>query len=120
MVKEVTVIGAGTMGNGIAHIFAMEGFRVVLCDINQAGLDKAITTISANLDRMVKKEILSEDKKLSSLHNITTSTDLSSAVKNADLVIEVRRTVFERDRNFNLFEKFEMPAITRFFNLNGT
>lgn len=88
MVKEITVIGAGTMGNGIAHIFAMEGFRVVLCDINQAGLDKAITTISSNLDRMVKKEVLSEEKKLSTLQNITTSTDLSRAVNNVDLVIE--------------------------------
>ena len=86
--RNITVIGAGTMGNGIAHIFAMKSFSVTLVDISAAALEKAIVTIGKNLDRMVRKEKISEADKAATLSNIITSTDLVEGVKNADLVIE--------------------------------
>ena len=86
--KNITVIGAGTMGNGIAHTFAQSGYTVKLVDISSDALDKAIATITKNLDRMLSKEKISEEDKESTLSNITIHTDLSSAVKGADLVVE--------------------------------
>lgn len=86
--QNITVIGAGTMGNGIAHIFAMKNFSVTLVDISATALEKAITTITKNLDRMVRKEKISLADKTATLGNITTSTDLPAGVKNADLVVE--------------------------------
>src|SRR5690606_4282799 len=86
--KNVTVIGAGTMGNGIAHTFAQNGFKVRLIDINKATLKKALDTISKNLDRMVAKEIITEAIKESTLSNITTFTNLKEGVEHANLVIE--------------------------------
>ncbi|MGC6429394.1 MAG: 3-hydroxybutyryl-CoA dehydrogenase [Flavobacteriales bacterium] len=86
--KRISVIGAGTMGNGIAHSFAQSGYEVCLIDISQQSLDKAIAVISKNLDRQISKEKISENDKESTLSNITISTDLVSSVKNADLVIE--------------------------------
>ena len=86
--KRISVIGAGTMGNGIAHSFAQSGYEVSLIDISQQSLDKAIAVISKNLDRQISKEKISENDKESTLSNITISTDLVSSVKNADLVIE--------------------------------
>lgn len=86
--RNITVIGAGTMGNGIAHIFAMKAFSVTLVDISAAALEKALVTIGKNLDRMVRKEKISEVDKAATLGNITTSTHLAEGVKNADLVIE--------------------------------
>jgi len=86
--KNIAVIGAGTMGNGIAHVFAMKDHDVILIDINQDALDRAIATISKNLDRMVTKERISPTEKESTLSNITTSTNLESGVAHADLVIE--------------------------------
>lgn len=86
--KNISVIGAGTMGNGIAHVFAMKNYNVHLIDISQAALDKAIATISKNLDRMVSKERISESDKESTLKNISTFTEIKEGVKNADLVIE--------------------------------
>ena len=86
--KNITVIGAGTMGNGIAHTFAQSGYTVKLVDISSDALDKAIATITKNLDRMLSKEKISEEDKNSTLSNITIHTDLSSAVKGADLVVE--------------------------------
>jgi 3-hydroxybutyryl-CoA dehydrogenase len=88
MIKNVSVIGAGTMGNGIAHVFAMKGFQVNLIDISQAALERAVATISSNLDRMVAKSQLSEEEKNATLDNITTQTDLAEGVKEADLVVE--------------------------------
>lgn len=76
------------MGNGIAHVFAQHNFSVNLIDINKYALDKAIQTISSNLDRQVKKGTLTEDDKTTTLSNIITSTDLSAAVASADLVVE--------------------------------
>lgn len=87
-ISNVTVIGAGTMGNGIAHVFAMNDYTVVLCDISDAALEKALATISKNLDRMVAKEKITEDQKQKTLSNITTQTDLSKAVSESDLVVE--------------------------------
>jgi len=86
--KNISVIGAGTMGNGIAHVFAQNGFTVNLIDIKEESLAKAIATITKNLDRMVKKERISEDDKLNTLSNISTLTDMKTGVSNADLVVE--------------------------------
>jgi len=86
--KNIAVIGAGTMGNGIAHTFAQSGFKVQLIDISESSLKKGIDTISKNLDRMVAKEKISEAKKTETLNNITTSSDITEGVKNTDLVVE--------------------------------
>ncbi|OFZ56618.1 MAG: 3-hydroxybutyryl-CoA dehydrogenase [Bacteroidetes bacterium RIFCSPHIGHO2_02_FULL_44_7] len=86
--KNVAVIGAGTMGNGIAHTFAQYGFTVNLIDIAQASLDKGMATITKNLDRMVAKESISEADKQATLASITTYTDIQSGVKGVDLVVE--------------------------------
>ncbi len=86
--KNVTVIGAGSMGNGIAHVFAMKGFKVSLVDISQEALDKAVATITKNLDRMIAKEKITEVDKNNTLDNIKTFTELKPAVENADLVVE--------------------------------
>lgn len=86
--QHITVVGAGTMGNGIAHIFAMTGLDVQLVDIKQEYLDRALATITKNLDRQVKKEMISEDEKQATLGRIKAHTDLDAALPNADLVIE--------------------------------
>ena len=86
--KNISVIGAGTMGNGIAHVFAMNKYHVTLIDISQEALDKAIATISKNLDRMVTKGKLTAEQADTSLKNIKSSSDLASGVSQADLVIE--------------------------------
>ncbi len=85
---NISVIGAGQMGNGIAHVFAQSGHRVTLIDIAQAGLDKGLATISRNLDRQVAKGTLTEEQKTATLGNITSSTDLAAGVKSAELVVE--------------------------------
>ena len=86
--KNITVIGAGTMGNGIAHVFAMNGYDVTLADISEDALEKAIATIDKNLWRMVAKEKISNVDKEKTIENITTTTVLADAVKEADLVVE--------------------------------
>ena len=86
--KNIAVIGAGTMGNGIAHVFAQNGFKVHLIDIAEASLEKGIATITKNLDRMLTKEVISEADKKNTLANITTYTQLEEGVKNMDLVVE--------------------------------
>jgi len=88
MKQQVSVIGAGTMGNGIAHVFAMNGYQVNLIDISAAALEKALGTIGKNLDRMVKKERISEADKNDTLNNLTTYTELSEGVKGSGLVVE--------------------------------
>ena len=85
---NVIVIGAGTMGNGIVHIFAQAGHSVTMVDISENALQKGVSTIDGNLSRQVKKELISEDSKNQTLSNITVSTDLLTAVKNADLLVE--------------------------------
>ncbi len=86
--KNISVIGAGTMGNGIAHVFAQSGFKVNLIDVNSDQLKKAITMIEKNFDRQVAKGSVTADQKKSALANISTNTDLTEGVKNADLVVE--------------------------------
>ncbi|WP_114491523.1 3-hydroxybutyryl-CoA dehydrogenase [Candidatus Ulvibacter alkanivorans] len=86
--KNIAVIGAGTMGNGIAHTFAQYDYKVQLIDISQASLDKGMATIAKNLDRMVAKEKISEEDKQRTLSNITTYTNLEEGVEYAGLVVE--------------------------------
>ncbi len=86
--KNIAVIGAGTMGNGIAHVFAQSGFQVALIDISQNALDKGLATITKNLDRMVAKETIDEAKKNATLANITTFTDMKTGLANTELVVE--------------------------------
>ena len=86
--KKITVIGSGTMGSGIAHCFAQYGFDIVLVDIRQAALDLALEKIAANFDRQIKKGVLTLEQKKASLSRLATSTSLSSAVAQADLVVE--------------------------------
>ena len=105
---NVTVIGAGTMGNGIAHVFAMKNYTVVLCDISEAALERAIATIGKNLDRMVAKEKISDEDKIAALANITTNTDLVSAVSEADLVVEAATE--NVDLKLNIFREMDEHA----------
>jgi 3-hydroxybutyryl-CoA dehydrogenase len=86
--KQIAVIGAGTMGNGIAHVFAQKGFKVNLIDTQAAALEKALQTIQKNLDRQLAKNIIDEATKISTLANITTKTSIQEGVSNADLVVE--------------------------------
>lgn len=86
--KNITVIGAGTMGNGIAHVFAQKNYNVNLVDISQEALDKALGIIGKNLDRMIAKEVISEDDKNATLKNISTFTNIGEGIKDADLIVE--------------------------------
>ena len=86
--NNIAVIGAGTMGNGIAHVFAQNGFKVKLVDVNQNALDKAMGVINKNLDRMVAKEKITADQKSDTIERITTFTDITEGILDADLVIE--------------------------------
>lgn len=86
--KHIAVIGSGTMGNGIAHVFAQNGFKVSLIDVSADALKKALNTIEKNLERQVAKETISEVIKKSALANISTTTDLKTGVKDAELVVE--------------------------------
>ncbi len=86
--KNIAVIGAGTMGNGIAHTFAQSGFSVKLIDVSEKALDKGMTTIAANLDRMVAKGIITELDKVETFGNIITYSDIKDGLVGADLVIE--------------------------------
>ena len=86
--KNIAVIGAGTMGNGIAHVFAQNGFNVQLIDLNDAQLEKAVATISKNLDRQVAKGTLTEEQKAQTLAHLTTSNSIETGVANAELVVE--------------------------------
>lgn len=85
---NITVIGAGTMGNGIAHVFAQNGFKVNLVDISDIALDIGIANITKNLDRMLAKGSISEEQKNATLGNISKHVQLAEGVKNADLVVE--------------------------------
>lgn len=106
--KNITVVGAGTMGNGIAHVFASHGYQVNLADISEGALEKAIATITKNLDRMIAKEKISEADKTSALQNISTFTDLSEAVKNADLVVEAATE--QIDLKLKIFKQIDEAA----------
>lgn len=106
--KKITVIGAGTMGNGIAHVFAMHGHQVQLADVSHQALDRALGTIAKNLDRMVAREKISADDKAEALHHITTQTEVAEAVSQADLVVEAAT---ERiDLKLDIFRKMDAYA----------
>ena len=104
-IKHVTVIGAGTMGNGIAHAFAQYGFSVVLNDIKQEFIDRGVGAIQHNLDRQVKKATLTDEQKKETLSRLKTSLNLEEACKHADIVIEAA-TENEAVKK-ELFTKFE-------------
>lgn len=105
MVQTVSVIGAGTMGNGIAHIFAQYGFKINLIDISQEQLDKAVLTISKNLDRQIAKGTLTEDAKQLTLQNLTTTTSIQEGVKEAELIIEAAAE--NPDVKLNIFQQLD-------------
>ncbi|AUP77731.1 3-hydroxybutyryl-CoA dehydrogenase [Flavivirga eckloniae] len=102
---NIAVIGAGTMGNGIAHTFAQSGFKVQLIDISEASLKKGLETISKNLDRMVAKEKISEADKTNTLSNITTFTSIPEGVASADLVVEAATE--NVDLKLNIFKQLD-------------
>ena len=107
-INNVTVIGSGTMGNGICHVFAQAGFSVAMMDIRQEALDKAIATIGKNMDRQVQKGSLTEEAKQASLARIATFTDMAEAVKNADLVVEAATENIEL--KLNIFRQLDSLA----------
>ncbi|HAY89809.1 MAG TPA: 3-hydroxybutyryl-CoA dehydrogenase [Bacteroidetes bacterium] len=106
--QHISVIGSGTMGNGIAHVFAQNGYHVALVDISQQALDKALATIAKNLDRMVAKERISEADKAATLANITTFTTLAEGVKSADLVVEAATE--NKELKFKIFKDMDTHA----------
>jgi len=103
--KNVAVIGAGTMGNGIAHTFAQFGYKVSLIDISQASLDKGVATIGKNLDRQVAKEAITEADKNTTLGNITTFTSMEEGVKGVELVVEAATE--NVDLKLNIFKQLD-------------
>jgi len=109
---KVAVIGAGTMGNGIAHTFAQFGYKVSLIDLSQTSLDKGIATISKNLDRQVAKEAISEQDKINTLANITAFTSIEEGVKNVDLVVEAATENIDlKLKIFAELDKFTNPEV---------
>jgi 3-hydroxybutyryl-CoA dehydrogenase len=106
--KNISVIGSGTMGNGIAHVFAQNGYTVSLVDINEKALEKAVATITKNLDRMVAKEKISEADKNAALANITTYTSTKEGVANADLVVEAATE--NKELKFKIFRDLDEQA----------
>ena len=108
MIKNISVIGAGTMGNGIAHVFAQSGFTVTLIDVNAAQLEKAIATIGKNFDRQIAKGSIAEEVKTKAFANITTITDLYEGVKNAQLVVEAATE--NTDLKLKIFKQIDEAA----------
>lgn len=105
---NISVIGAGTMGNGIAHVFAQTQFKVNLIDVSQDALDRALKTIAINLDRQVAKGSLTEDQKSATLHNIATFTSVAEGVKQADLVVEAATENI--DLKLKIFREMDVNA----------
>jgi len=106
--KNISVIGAGTMGNGIAHVFAQNNFKVTLVDVSEIALEKAIKTIAGNLDRMLAKGSIVQAEKDNTLANITIAHILSRGVKNADLVIEAATE--NTDLKLTIFKEIDQHA----------
>ncbi|MBI3110105.1 MAG: 3-hydroxybutyryl-CoA dehydrogenase [Ignavibacteriales bacterium] len=108
---NITVVGSGTMGNGIAHVFAQHGFTVLLNDLQQSFLDRALLTIGSNLDRQIKKGSLQEAQKNEILARIRPSLDLEEACKEADLIIEAatENDAIKKDL-FRKFDQFSRPS----------
>ena len=108
MIKKVAVIGAGTMGNGIAHVFAQFGYEVSLVDVSQDSLDKGMATIEKNLNRMVDKEKISAEDKSATLGRLTTFTSTEEGVKTADLIVEAATE--NESLKFKIFEQLDKAA----------
>lgn len=108
MLKNITIVGAGTMGNGIAHVFAQNGFKVILADINATQLERAIATITKNLDRQIAKQTLSEVQKQDTLSNLTTATDIAFAASAADLIVEAATE--NTDLKLKIFKQLDEAA----------
>ena len=108
MVQTVSVIGAGTMGNGIAHVFAQNGFKVSIVDVSLAQLDKAIANISKNFDRQIAKGAATEEQKKTALANITIHSNMSEGLKEAELVIEAATENVEL--KLSIFEQLDKLA----------
>jgi 3-hydroxybutyryl-CoA dehydrogenase len=108
MIKSISVIGAGTMGNGIAHVFAQSGFAVTLIDLKIENINKAIEIINKNFDRQIAKGTITQEQKKVALNNITTVTDLATGVKNADLVIEAATE--NTDLKLKIFKQLDNAA----------
>ncbi|MEM0992381.1 MAG: 3-hydroxybutyryl-CoA dehydrogenase [Bacteroidota bacterium] len=106
--KNISVIGAGTMGNGIAHVFAQHGYQVKLIDISGDALEKALQTIGKNLDRQIKKERITEADKAQTLSNIQAVTDMASGVAQADLVVEAATE--NTDLKLKIFKALDQNA----------
>ncbi len=106
--KNISIIGAGTMGNGIAHVFAQNGFQVNLIDISQNALDRALSTINKNLERLLSKERITSEIKDETLKNITTFNTISEGLKNADLVIEAATE--NEDVKLKIFKQIDKEA----------
>lgn len=106
--KKMAVIGAGTMGNGIAHVFAQYGWRVTLIDVNGAQLEKAINTIKKNLERMQSKGTLTAEQVNATLQNMTTNTSLTEGVQEAELVVEAATE--NKEIKLNLFKSLDTAA----------
>lgn len=106
--KHIAVIGAGTMGNGIAHVFAQNGFSVNLVDIAASSLEKGVATITKNLDRLLAKERITEEDKTSTLNNISTFTSLEDGVGQVDLVVEAATENLEL--KLNIFKQLDALA----------
>ncbi len=110
-IKNVTVVGAGTMGNGIAHVFAQYGFSVVLCDIKQEFIERGLASIRANLDRQSKKGTIKEDQKNEILGRLKTTVNLEEACTNADIVIEAATEDESIKKElFRKFDRYTRPA----------
>jgi 3-hydroxybutyryl-CoA dehydrogenase len=108
MIKNISVIGAGTMGNGIAHVFAQTGFTVNLIDVNPTQLERALATISKNLDRQLAKETITEAQKKATLANITLQSDIAVGVKDAELVVEAATENI--DLKLSIFKQMDINA----------
>ena len=106
--EKITVIGAGTMGNGIAHVFAQNGFQVTLVDVNAGQLEKALQTIEKNLERQVSKASLTAEQKKEALARLTTQTDIASGVADADLVVEAATE--NTDLKLKIFKQLDESA----------
>ena len=107
-IKNIAVIGAGTMGNGIAHVFAQNHFLVNLVDVSQPQLDKAVTVIKKNLDRQIAKNSITEEEKAKTVNNISTFTSIAEGLKNVDLIIEAATE--NLDLKLKIFKEMDQHA----------
>ena len=106
--KNISVVGAGTMGNGIAHLFAQNGFKVTLIDISQEQLDKALSTISNNLDRQLSKGSITEEQKRQAVSNIQLQSNISTGIKESELIIEAATE--NAELKMNIFKQLDREA----------